>query len=87
MPTIEPASVICEVPLRAIPKSVTFTRLSPSTTTLCGLMSRCTIPCRCEYASAARIWRAYSTTTFGGAGPRATISSFRLRPSRSSMAM
>ena len=73
MPTIEPVSVIWLVPARAIPKSVTLTRPSPSTRTLCGLMSRCTIPCRCAKRSAERIWRAYSTATLTGAAPRPTI--------------
>jgi hypothetical protein len=58
VPTIEPASVICDAPERAIPKSVTFSRPSPPTTMLCGLMSRWTIPLRCANASAPRIWRA-----------------------------
>ena len=43
---------------RAMPKSVTFTRPSPSTSTLCGLMSRCTIPFRCAKRIPERIWRA-----------------------------
>ena len=87
MPTIEPASVICDVPARAMPKSVTLTRPSASTSTLCGLMSRCTIPCRCAKRSAERICRAYSTETVIGAGPRETISSLSDRPSRYSIAM
>ena len=57
VPMIEPVSVICDVPDRAIPKSVTFSRPSGATTTLCGLMSRWTIPLRCAKPSAARIWR------------------------------
>ena len=58
MPMIEPASVIwLAAPARAIPKSITLTRPSPSTITLCGLMSRWTIPFRCAKRSAERIWR------------------------------
>ena len=87
MPTIEPTSVIWLAPARAMPKSVTFTRPSPSTRTLCGLMSRWTIPWRCAKRSAERICRAYSTATGTGAGPRVTISSLSERPSRYSMAM
>ena len=44
VPMIEPVSVMSDVPARAIPKSVTRTRPSWSISTLCGLMSRCTIP-------------------------------------------
>jgi hypothetical protein len=54
---IEPTSVIWLAPERAMPKSVTLTRPSASTTTLCGLMSRWTIPFRWAKPSAARIWR------------------------------
>ena len=46
MPMIEPVSVMSDAPARAIPKSVTFARPSSSTITLCGLMSRWTIPRR-----------------------------------------
>ncbi len=47
VPMIEPASVIWLEPARAMPKSATLTRPSWSTSTLCGLMSRWTIPFRC----------------------------------------
>ena len=57
VPMIEPASVIWLAPARAIPKSVTLSRPSESTSTLCGLMSRWTIPFLCAKRSAARIWR------------------------------
>ena len=53
MPMIEPVSVIWLAPERAIPKSVTFSRPSGATTTLCGLMSRWTIPLRCAKPTAA----------------------------------
>ena len=66
MPMIEPASVICEAPCRAIPKSVTFSRgsfaftcWSAETSTLCGLMSRWMIPWRCAKRSASRSCLAY----------------------------
>ena len=58
VPMIDPVSVIWLVPERAMPKSVTFSRPSGATTTLCGLMSRWTIPFRCAKPSAARICRA-----------------------------
>ena len=88
MPMIEPASVIwLVVPARAMPKSATLTRPSWSTITLCGLMSRWMIPLRCAKRSAARIWRAYEIATGTGQGPRATSSSFSVRPSTYSMTM
>ena len=37
---------------RAIPKSMTFTAPASLIMMLPGLMSRCTIPARCEYSSA-----------------------------------
>ena len=70
-----------------MPKSVTFRRPSVSTSTLCGLMSRWTIPFRCANRTAPRIWRAYETAWSIGSGPRATISSLSVRPSMYSIAM
>ena len=87
MPMIEPTSVIWLAPERAIPKSVTFKRPSGPTSTLCGLMSRWTIPCLWAAPTAARICRAYSIAIRTGAEPRLTISSFSERPSRYSIAM
>jgi hypothetical protein len=52
---IDPTSVIWLAPERAMPKSVTFSRPSGLTSTLCGLMSRWTIPCLCANPIAARI--------------------------------
>ena len=87
MPMIEPASVIWLTPARAIPKSVTFSRPSASAITLCGLMSRWTTPFRCANRSAESTWRVAAIASGIGSGPRATTSSFRLRPSRYSIAM
>ncbi len=94
MPMIEPASVICDGPWRAIPKSVTLSRgsfafacWSVDTSTLCGLMSRWMIPCRWAKRSASRSCFAYATAVPIGSAPRVMISSFRLRPSITSMAM
>ena len=70
---MEPASVIWLAPARAMPKSVTLTRRSSSIITLCGLMSRWTIPFSCAWPSAASTWRATSTAMCTGAGPRAAI--------------
>jgi hypothetical protein len=92
VPTIEPASVIWLVVVREMPKSVTLKRPSPSvessaSSTLCGLMSRWTIPRRCAKPRARRIWRVISIALPIGSGPSATICSLRLRPSRNSIAM
>ncbi len=84
---MEPASVICEAPLRAIPKSATFTFQSGLTITLCGLMSRWTISCRCASPSALRISRANLIAVKGGVGPFRISSSFSVGPSRYSIAM
>ena len=84
---IEPTSVIWLAPERAIPKSVTFRRPSGPQSTLCGLMSRWTIPFRCAKPTAARISSVYSIASLIGAGPRPTISSLSERPSRYSIAM
>ena len=94
MPMIDPASVICEGPWRAMPKSVTFSRgsfaftcWSAETSTLCGLMSRWMIPCRCAKRSASRSCLAFEMATPMGSAPRVMISSLRLRPSITSIAM
>ena len=84
---IAPSSVIWLAPARAIPKSVTLTTPSPSTITLCGLMSRWMTPLRCAYRSAARICRVYAIATGTGQRPRERISSFSVRPSTYSMTM
>ena len=87
VPMIEPASVICDAPARAIPKSATFRRSSCPIRMLCGLMSRWTIPFLCANRSAARIWRVWAIACAGRSRPLARISSFRFRPSISSIAM
>ena len=87
MPMIEPVSVMSEAPARAIPKSVTFARPSWSTITLCGLMSRCTTPRRWAKRAAFRICSTMSTASAGSSAPWSRTTSFRLRPSSSSIAM
>ncbi len=87
MPMIEPVSVMSDAPARAMPKSVTLTRPSESTSTFCGLMSRCTTPRWCANRSARRICVTMSVAASGGAGPRSRITSLSVRPSISSIAM
>ena len=94
MPMIDPASVICEALWRAMPKSVTlsrasfaFTCWSAETSTLCGLMSRWMIPCRWAKRSASRSCFSEEIAVPIGSAPRVMISSLRLRPSITSMAM
>jgi hypothetical protein len=84
---IEPVSVIWEAPARAIPKSVTFSRSSGPIRMLCGLMSRWMIPLRCAKRSADRICRVYAIAWAGRSRPLARITSLRLFPSITSMAM
>src|ERR671937_695829 len=55
VPMIEPVCVMSEAPARAMPKSVTFARPSPSTMTLCGLRSRWMIPRRCAQRAALEV--------------------------------
>ena len=71
VPMIEPASVIWLAPARAMPKSVTFTRPSASHMTLCGLMSRWTMPFRCATFSAPRMSRVNPIASPTASGPRA----------------
>ena len=49
----------------ATPKSVTIA-LPPESSTLSGLMSRCTMPCSCAYASADAISRSMRTASVDG---------------------
>ena len=100
VPTAIPVIVRREPPssARAIPKSVTVARpVSASINTLSGLMSRCTTPDECAYASAsATCIRILSTNAMGGRGSRmsrvANVSPLMsdmakyTRPSRSSTA-
>ena len=65
---IAPVSVMSEAPARAIPKSVTLTRPSSSTITLCGLMSRWMTPRLWAKRAARRIWIVMSTARAGSSG-------------------
>jgi hypothetical protein len=55
----------------AIPKSVT-TAVPPDRSTLSGLMSRCTTPRACAYASALATSRNTPITSMIASGPRAS---------------
>jgi len=57
----------------AMPKSVT-TAAPPEMSTLSGLMSRCTTPRACAYASARDTSRRMLTTSLTASGPRASRS-------------
>ena len=87
MPITEPVSVMSDAPARAIPKSVTFARPSSSTMTLCGLMSRWTMPRRCAKRAAWRIWIVRSAASDGSSAPWSRTICFSERPGRNSIAM
>ena len=87
VPMIEPVSVMSEAPAFAMPKSVTFARPSPSTRTLCGLRSRCTIPRRCAKRAARSTPIVQSMARTGSIGPVSWTSSRSVRPVTSSIAM
>jgi hypothetical protein len=84
---IEPVSVMSEAPTRAIPKSTTFARPSSSTSTLCGLRSRWTIPCRCANEVAVRIWIVRFAASRGSSAPCSRTISLSVRPRTYSIAM
>jgi hypothetical protein len=71
VPTVAPVIVkpVRSVTL-AMPKSVTMALPSPSSSTLAGLMSRCTTPRRCAYSSALAICASHALTTETGSGPQ-----------------
>lgn len=72
---------------RAMPKSITFTAPVLVMMTLAGLMSRCTMPCWCEYASASSTPETMMSAC-SGPGASALISRSRMvRPSTSSITM
>ena len=52
----------------AMPKSVT-TAAAPESSTLSGLMSRCTTPCSCAYASARATSRSTEIASATGSAP------------------
>ncbi len=70
-----------------MPKSITFTAPSRLSMTLAGLMSRCTIPCRCEKSSASQMSAAIQAARRGDSGPCAVSTSRRVPPSTYSMTM
>src|SRR5213080_153670 len=75
VPSATPSDVMppCSALLEALnafatPKSVTIA-LPPESSTLSGLMSRCTIPCSCAYASADAISRSMRMAWLTGNSP------------------
>jgi hypothetical protein len=84
---IEPVSVISEAPARAMPKSVTLSRSSGPTITLCGLKSRWITPRRCANDAAWRIWIASEITRVCASGASSRITSLSVLPARYSIAM
>ncbi len=72
---------------RAMPKSITLTAPARLSMTLAGLMSRCTMPCRCEKSRAAQMSATISMARLGGSGPSFFSTSRRVSPSTYSMTM
>jgi len=70
-----------------MPKSVTLAEPSMSTSTFCGLMSRCTIPRSCAPRSARAISIAYATDSGIGSRPKRRMRSFSVSPSTYSKTM
>ena len=87
VPMIEPVCVMSEAPARAMPKSVTVTRPSSERITLCGLMSRCTIPRLWAKLAASSTWIVMSMAASGSSGPCSRTTRFSERPCRYSIAM
>ena len=70
--SVAPAGFACAATIAfAMPKSAT-TAVCPESRTLSGLMSRCTTPCSCAYASAFATSRRMSTACAIGTGPSAS---------------
>ena len=88
MPMIEPASVICEAPARAMPKSVTFSRSSGPSEDVVRLDVAVDDPVAVREPQR-REDLARVGDRLGGseARPLVRISSLRLRPSTTSIAM
>jgi len=72
---------------RAIPKSITLTAPARVNMTLAGLMSRCTMPWRCEKSSAAQMSAVISMARFGASEPSRFSRSRRVSPSTYSITM
>lgn len=80
---VMPASPIA----RAIPKSITLTLPWRVSITLAGLMSRCTMPARCEYSSACRMPMVISSARSGSNRRPECSSSRSVEPSTYSITM
>ena len=78
---------VMSVCMRAIPKSMTFTKPSRVTITFPGLMSRWTMPCACAEASAAAIFCVRSTDCIGVSRRPPARNSASVRPSTNSITM
>ncbi len=72
---------------RAMPKSMTLTCPVRVSMTLAGLMSRCTMPARCEYSRAWRTPMVISRERSGSSLRPECRSSRRVEPSTYSMTM
>lgn len=72
---------------RAMPKSITLTAPESVMITLAGLMSRCTIPCWCEYARASSTPETMISACSGGGASAVRSRSRMVRPSTSSITM
>ncbi len=80
--------VMPESPMaRAIPKSITLTWPDVVSITFAGLMSRCTIPLRCEYSSAWSTPIVISSARSGSSLRPECSSSRRVEPSTYSITM
>ncbi len=71
----------------ARPKSRIFTNPSFDTMMFSGFRSRCTMPAECALARPSAVWTATSRSLRVGSGSPETISSRRVLPSTSSIAM
>lgn len=72
---------------RAMPKSITLTAPESVMITLAGLMSRCTMPCWCEYARASSTPETMISACSGGGASAVRSRSRMVRPSTSSITM
>ncbi len=80
--------VMPESPMaRAMPKSMTLTWPVRVSITLAGLMSRCTMPARCEYSSAWRMPMHISSVRSGSSLRPECSSSRSVEPSTYSITM
>ncbi len=82
-----PVRVSPDTPMRAMPKSATFTRPSGSTSTLDEVTSRCTTCRSCAACRAASTARAVLAADSGARAPSRLMRSLRVSPGTYSMAM